>query len=77
MTATTESTARPLRHRPLAAFSEQFLRPIAQAHGAPRTLLITGGAIVAFFLAIAIFAPVIAPFAFDQYQSDGSRGVPR
>src|SRR5215208_7765054 len=36
-------------------------------------MLIAGIAIVAFFLILAIFAPLIAPYGFDQVSADGAR----
>ena len=49
------------------------LRPIGEARGQPRWILYTGLAIVAFFILLAVFAPVIAPYGFDQVTADGVR----
>lgn len=49
------------------------LRPLAQARGAPRWILIAGVAIVLLFAVLAIFAPLIAPYGFDQVSADGAR----
>jgi peptide/nickel transport system permease protein len=51
----------------------RWAQPIADARGMPRSMLYAGIAIVAFFLILAIFAPVIAPYGFDQVESDGVR----
>lgn len=49
------------------------LRPIAEAHGTPRWILLSGLAIVFVFVVLAIFAPLIAPYGFDQVTADGLR----
>jgi peptide/nickel transport system permease protein len=49
------------------------LRPIAEARGFARAMLWTGGALTLFFVVLAIFAPVISPYAFDQYKDAGGR----
>ncbi|HKP17763.1 MAG TPA: ABC transporter permease [Gaiellaceae bacterium] len=49
------------------------LLPIAEARGLARVMLWTGGLVTLFFAVLAIFAPLIAPYAFDQYQSHGER----
>jgi peptide/nickel transport system permease protein len=49
------------------------LQPIAEARGAPRRILFSGLAIVGFFLVLAVFAPLIAPYGFDQVSADGVR----
>jgi peptide/nickel transport system permease protein len=49
------------------------LLPIAEARGLARVMLWTGGLITLFFAVLAIFAPLIAPYAFDQYRSHGER----
>jgi len=49
------------------------LQPVAQTRGVPRWILISGVVIVAFFLILAIFAPLIAPYGFDQVEADGMR----
>ena len=49
------------------------LRPIAEARGVPRWILISGVAIVVFFVVLAVFAPLIAPYGFDQVSADGVR----
>jgi peptide/nickel transport system permease protein len=49
------------------------LQPIAEARGTPRWILFSGIAIVALFVVLAVFAPLIAPYGFDQVTSDGVR----
>jgi peptide/nickel transport system permease protein len=49
------------------------LLPIAEARGFAKAMLWVGAAITAFFVVLAIFAPLISPYAFDQYQSHGHR----
>ncbi len=47
--------------------------PISETRGLARVMLVAGAAITGFFVVLAIFAPWIAPYAFDQYQSGGER----
>ena len=49
------------------------LRALAQARGVPRWILISGAAIVALFVIMAIFAPLLAPYDFNQVSADGGR----
>jgi peptide/nickel transport system permease protein len=49
------------------------LRPLGEMQGVPKWILISGVAIVAFFVILAIFAPLIAPYGFDQVTADGVR----
>jgi peptide/nickel transport system permease protein len=51
----------------------RLLGQIRQAEGAPKRLLYIGTAIVALFLVLAVFAPLIAPYGFDQVGEDGTR----
>ena len=51
----------------------RWVKPLREARGLPRWLLISGVVIVVFFLILAIFAPVIAPYGFDQVSADGVR----
>jgi peptide/nickel transport system permease protein len=50
-----------------------MLQPIGEARGTPRWLLISGLVIVGVFLVLAIFAPLIAPYGFDQASAEGTR----
>jgi peptide/nickel transport system permease protein len=47
--------------------------PIRQARGLARWLLYAGVFIVVLFVVLAIFAPVIAPYGFDQVQDAAGR----
>ena len=49
------------------------LRPIREARGFARAMLWTGAAITLFFIVLALFASVISPYAFNQYQANGHR----
>jgi len=49
------------------------LTQIRQAEGTPKLLLYSGAAIVVLFVVLAIFAPLIAPYDFDQVDSGGVR----
>jgi peptide/nickel transport system permease protein len=51
----------------------RWAKPMTEARGLSKWMLIAGIAIVAFFLILAIFAPVIAPYGFDQVSADGVR----
>jgi peptide/nickel transport system permease protein len=51
----------------------RWWKPVAEARGVPRWILLTGVGLVAFFLILAIFAPLIAPYGFDQVTADGVR----
>jgi peptide/nickel transport system permease protein len=55
------------------AGTRRMLAQIRSAHGTPKVLLYSGMAIVAVFTLLAIFAPVIAPYGFDQVSSGGVR----
>jgi peptide/nickel transport system permease protein len=49
------------------------LGPIAEARGMARTMLWTGVGITLVFVLLAIFAPILSPYGFDQYTSGGHR----
>ncbi|MGI8696768.1 MAG: ABC transporter permease [Mycobacteriales bacterium] len=48
------------------------LAPIRAARGLPKWLLWTGIGIVALFVAMAVFAPLIARYSFTSYRSNGT-----
>ena len=48
-------------------------KPIREAHGVARAMLWTGAAITLFFVVLALFAPWISPYNFNQYKSNGVR----
>jgi peptide/nickel transport system permease protein len=54
-------------------FLPRALEPIRRSRGMPKWMLYTGLAIVALFVFLAIFAPLVAPYGFDQFSSDGVR----
>ena len=49
------------------------LAPIADARGFARGMLWAGTALTLLFVLLAILAPVLAPYGFDQYQANGHR----
>jgi peptide/nickel transport system permease protein len=49
------------------------LEPIRRSSGMPKWMLYSGLAIVALFVFLAIFAPLVAPYGFDQFSSEGTR----
>ena len=53
------------------------LAPIAEARGFARGMLWTGAGLTLFFVVLAIFAPLISPYGFDQYSSGGHRFAQR
>jgi peptide/nickel transport system permease protein len=63
------SHARPQR----LAGTRRLIAQIRQTEGTPKWLLYIGLAIVAVFLILAIFAPLIAPYGFDQVEAHGAR----
>ena len=51
----------------------RWAKPMTEARGLSKWILIGGFVIVGFFLILAIFAPLIAPYGFDQFSSGGER----
>lgn len=51
----------------------QATKPIREATGTARAMLWAGVAITLFFVVLAAFAPLISPYAFDQYKAHGVR----
>ena len=47
--------------------------PIRDARGFPRVMLYIGAGITLAFVLLALLAPLISPYDFDQYQSGGHR----
>lgn len=64
------TTGRPRLGRP--GF-RRALGPIGDARGSTRVLLWTGAGLTLFFVLLALLAPVISPYEFDQFRSDGRR----
>jgi peptide/nickel transport system permease protein len=72
--ATTPVDAVPRRRLRLTG-TRRLLRQIHQTEGTPRLLLYAGVALIALFVILAIFAPLIAPYDFNQVSSGGERFV--
>jgi peptide/nickel transport system permease protein len=54
----------------------RLLAPFGEARGIPRGVVWVGVGITVFFLVLAVFAPLIAPYDFDQYRTaEGVRFV--
>jgi peptide/nickel transport system permease protein len=51
----------------------RWFKPLTEVRGLPRWLLISGVVIVLFFVILAVFAPLIAPYGFDEVTADGVR----
>jgi peptide/nickel transport system permease protein len=51
----------------------RWVQPLREAKGLPRWLLIAGVIIVVAFVIMAIFAPALAPYGFDQVQDASGR----
>jgi peptide/nickel transport system permease protein len=47
----------------------RFFAPIREARGVPRWVLWAGVVITLFFVVLALFAPVISPYDFDEYRT--------
>jgi peptide/nickel transport system permease protein len=58
--------------RPLSG-AARALRPIGEARGVPRAMLWSGVAITLFFVLLAVLAPVVSPYGFAQYESNGKQ----
>ncbi len=69
MAAAGPPSVRPRRFAGL----RRTLHEVRSARGMPKWILYSGIAIVAFFVFLAIFAPLIAPYGFDQVTSGGVR----
>ena len=55
------------------ATAGRALKPVSQARGIPRAMLWTGAGITLFFIFLALFAPLISPYGFATYESNGKR----
>lgn len=61
--------------RRVGTFRRMFA-PVAQARGVPRAIVWIGVAITLIFVILAVFAPAISPYDFNQYRTDdGQRFV--
>jgi peptide/nickel transport system permease protein len=65
-----QATARSTRLLPGV---RRALAPIGEARGTARVMLWAGIAITAAFILMAVFAPVVSPYEFDQFQAGGQR----
>jgi peptide/nickel transport system permease protein len=66
----------PARSRRLVGVRRAFA-PIADARGMTRWMLWLGAGITLGFILIALFAPVVAPYEFDQFRSPGEGRFPQ
>ena len=48
-------------------------KPIREASGTARIMLWAGAGITLFFVFLALFAPLVSPYGFNQYKSNGVR----
>lgn len=62
--------AAPARGRRFAGLRRTF-GPVLQAQGIPKWILWVGVGMTVFFAILAIFAPLISRYSFDQYQANG------
>ncbi|MGH2821293.1 MAG: ABC transporter permease [Actinomycetota bacterium] len=62
----------PRRSGTMAGLARVFA-PLRQAQGVSRWVVWTGVAITVLFLVMAVAAPLVAPFGFDEYQTAGER----
>ena len=58
----------PARGRRLVGVRRAFA-PVAEARGTTRTMLWLGAGITAGFILVALLAPVLAPYEFDEFRS--------
>jgi peptide/nickel transport system permease protein len=55
------------------AGARRLIAEIRRAEGTPKLLLYAGTAIVVLFIILAVFAPLISPYGFDQVESGDVR----
>ena len=67
-TAAAPETERSIRPGRFAAL-RRALAPVAEARGLPKWVLYIGLAIVLLFVVLAVFAPWISPYSFDDYRT--------
>jgi peptide/nickel transport system permease protein len=65
-----EFIAPRIRRGPMAGIA-RIVAPVRAARGLPKWLLWTGIGLVTLFVLLAIFAPLISPYSFDQYSGAG------
>ncbi len=49
----------------------RIFRPLGEARGLPRSIVWAGALITALFVFLAVAAPAVAPYRFDQYRTAG------
>lgn len=54
-------------------FASRAFRSVWATARVPRALFATGCALSGLFIVFAVFAPIISPYGFAQYQTDGHR----
>lgn len=65
----------PVRRRRFGTL-RRTLAPFGEARGIPRAVVWIGVGITVFFIFLALFAPLVAPYEFDQYRNaEGVRFV--
>ena len=67
-TAASPDVERSIRPGRFAAL-RRALAPVAEARGLPKWVLYIGLAIVLIFVVLAVFAPWISPYSFDDYRT--------
>jgi peptide/nickel transport system permease protein len=76
-TATTPVAGPEVDHtgggRRLRRILRGIARPYRESHGVARFMLVTGTVLVAIMVLLAIFAPWIAPYGFNQVANDAGR----
>lgn len=63
----TSAPAAPIRRRRFGTL-RRTLAPFGEARGIPRAVVWIGVGITVSFILMAIFAPLVAPYEFDQYR---------
>lgn len=71
--AAAASSARTPHGRARLIALGQATKPIREATGIARGMLWAGAAITLFFVVLAVFAPLISPYGFNQYRANGVR----
>jgi peptide/nickel transport system permease protein len=73
MAALPPDTSSLTRRRLFLPGVKQAVRPIREARGTARVMLWAGAGLTLFFILLALLAPVVSPYAFDQFQASGKR----
>lgn len=72
MTVPAQVESVPAGHKRFIGLRRAFA-PIAEARGMARTMLWLGAAITLGFVLVALLAPVVAPYEFDQFRTSEGR----